>query len=629
MISTSSTDTQIRRIQSDIRLLRLFIKEAPGKPPRPNLFWYEPTHRWRKKPEAGGSFDEKELHERVEKRLQSISDDIREYSSRADNKTTKDLLNEVQERLSDALSGKNTYSTILSSLGDAVDAEKEAPEMMSIRNDFWQLHHLVHEGEIENAPVVDFMPSQKGKIHITDKDIVKDIRSDLSDIGQIGKDAVGRFVSDNRDNKQHSRFWGDVRGYFEGMKSIGDGSTFIAALLSLKRLRSELDKNMSMTREFFVDDTDTLTSSVDSLISDLEGHLAEELSAPESTMTHSEYADNFIASEPVVAEKLNFDFVVGVEKYLRDLDMPDKLLEQLVQDGALTEDANEAVNQLNAMYSDAMSVYTSGVRDTIKFESALDALDDIGKQYDEYIESGVLPDSYPDHIFRKSLDVLSDYAEGLRRGVKLNLSLAKHGFSEDVFSLVNDLMLLHDAGSEPSLYEYDEYDDEDDDVSSAIYSYQGKGYADINENLRLNTPEKLTRKDKEIISDLRSAMSPLRSKQIFYRGIDENFLATESGAPVAEGDILTFRAFTSASRSPVVARDFMIENTPGIFIEIHADPSVRGITIEGEESIFFGDERETILDTDQKFQVSSSSTFVKNGVPHQFYVLTALPSSKK
>ena len=136
-------DTNIARAS---QLIQVLMKAAPGKPPKPHLFWYEPTHRWRKKPEAGGSFSEKDLHIHVEKNLKSLQRSVRNFLKANPDSEAAKIMNPVVDRLGNALEGKNTYAEILYAINET-NKLHSSKLFSGLRNKFWKLHELVHEGE--------------------------------------------------------------------------------------------------------------------------------------------------------------------------------------------------------------------------------------------------------------------------------------------------------------------------------------------------------------------------------------------------------------------------------------------------------------------------------------------------
>ena len=128
-------------------------KAPPGKPPREGLFWYEPTHRWRKTPEAGGSHSEDALYDYVNQELTELMFAVKDLVK--DGKTLPEKTNLMHAYSSlrsarDSQSSLSGYQTALDSLGNAIQSagsDEQANKIESVLDRFRNLHELAHEGE--------------------------------------------------------------------------------------------------------------------------------------------------------------------------------------------------------------------------------------------------------------------------------------------------------------------------------------------------------------------------------------------------------------------------------------------------------------------------------------------------
>ena len=139
-------DDRILRARHLIAMIPILMKAPSRKPPRPGLFWYEPTHRWRKNRSHGGTFNAKELHAHVEKNLTSLQKSARNFIAANPDSEAAEIMKPVVDKFSHALDGQNTYGEILDALTE-VDKTHSSKLFTRMRNKFWKLHKLVHEGE--------------------------------------------------------------------------------------------------------------------------------------------------------------------------------------------------------------------------------------------------------------------------------------------------------------------------------------------------------------------------------------------------------------------------------------------------------------------------------------------------
>ena len=153
----STFDVHIQRFNDAMKFLLaiksldsiLLVKEQ-RTPPRPGLFFYKPTRRWRKVPEYGGSFSEKELTEHVEKNLESLQRSVQNFIKANPDSDAAKIMKPVVGKLDHALDGKDSYAEILDAINQT-DKLHSSKLFTRLRNKFWKLHELVHEGEDESV----------------------------------------------------------------------------------------------------------------------------------------------------------------------------------------------------------------------------------------------------------------------------------------------------------------------------------------------------------------------------------------------------------------------------------------------------------------------------------------------
>ena len=218
----STIDKNILSARFSIELLQnMVMKTKSRKPPRPGLFWYEPTHRWRKKPEAGGSFSKKELNEHVEKTLSSLQSSIKEIISNPFTKGSQpefvEIMTPIIGNISHALEGKNTYAEILNAIQTA-NGIHYSPAFEEVRNEFWKLHELVHEGS-QNVQSLGHMLDTMTSIGFGYDTILKDMNKYLPNQWPTNKEDISDIV--------HQQF-GEYDYNTQIKKTLDNASIFIA-----------------------------------------------------------------------------------------------------------------------------------------------------------------------------------------------------------------------------------------------------------------------------------------------------------------------------------------------------------------------------------------------------------------
>ena len=148
----------------------------------------------------------------------------------------------------------------------------------------------------------------------------------------------------------------------------------------------------------------------------------------------------------------------------------------------------------------------------------------------------------------------------------------------------------------------------------AVEEYQDEMYQYVNHVLA-NDVRKAGEAEKRVIDALGSMMKPMQEPQRLYRGLDGYDQFEQN---IASGKWL-LDAFTSTSRSPVVAFEFAVAGPSGAgesptFLEIETMENTWAITTSNDDGIH--QEHETILDSGQVVTLKSPpKNIVFQGMP--------------
>ena len=146
---------------------------------------------------------------------------------------------------------------------------------------------------------------------------------------------------------------------------------------------------------------------------------------------------------------------------------------------------------------------------------------------------------------------------------------------------------------------------------SSLVAYTQGGYAGINEALWSGEVTPQNKVLWEEAQDIEGFMKPLGEPQILFRGTTKSLRElSETGEALKAGSVMSLKGFTSTSRSPWVAQQFLEKGRDAVFMEIHAGPQVNAITLANKDSTY--NEYETILDYGQQIVVEAI-------LPYGFY----------
>ena len=273
-----------------INLCRLIVKAPPGKPPREGLFWYEPTHRWRKIPEYGGSHSEKEFQVYVKTELKNIYASIQRTIKRGSisNKRSERLLNNTLKILLDANTDGAVYDRALSRLNLATKLDSKAKP---VRDRLQKLHTLVQEdhSKSDKDDMIDTAkpknvksPQKDAKPKPTPKP--KNIEPPQKDVKP--KPNKGNVISNNLDENIHKEFLSrmhpklldigivmqDIVPKTYASKAISSDIKS-AVRQSVISLRNQLNSISKLTKEGDIVGIQEELSNVDTLFNDVRKHI--------------------------------------------------------------------------------------------------------------------------------------------------------------------------------------------------------------------------------------------------------------------------------------------------------------------------------------------------------------------
>ena len=263
-------NSNIVRINKTVHLVSLlispslFLKERKKTPPRPGLFWYEPTHRWRKTPEAGGSFSEKDLHDHVESSLSSIGKSVMRIADNIGNgiqdSHTLGMLEDLYFDIVDIQDGEGDYRETLRLFRNVAEEDSGyKKQLKSLRDEFWLLHDLVYEGEERDAyaDIVDIS--------------IRDETARQAVIGLVGSlgDAVADFWYSIEDDMSIND---DVREEIESIYEAGmQMSANALSSTTLDMLRSMRESYDLHEDQFWSEESEEFNTSLSMLTDVLEG----------------------------------------------------------------------------------------------------------------------------------------------------------------------------------------------------------------------------------------------------------------------------------------------------------------------------------------------------------------------